>query len=95
MSLTKRSKMEPQDDATKPEINVYCPKLKCKGSVSVLTCLFRCPKATVIKCEAYTSIYPYLLTFEIDPKYITKYGEVTVPVPLVLRKRRKRRAVDK
>lgn len=95
MSLVKRTQLEQPEEPNKHDINVYCPKLKCKGSVSVLKCLFRCPKATVIKCEAYTSIYPFLLSFEIDPKYIKKYGEVTVPIPLVLRKRRKRHVFAK
>lgn len=97
MKLTKRTQLEQSEEEgnSKHDINVYCPQLKCKGSVSVLRCLFRCPKATVLKCVAYTDIYPFLLNFEIDDKYINKYGEVTIPVPVAFRKRRKRNAVVK
>ena len=96
MKLTKREQLvQPEEETVKHDMNVYCPQLKCKGSVSILRCLFRCPKARVLKCPAYTDIYPFLVNFELDEKYILKYGEVTIPVPMKFRKRRKRRAVDK
>jgi len=75
------------------DISVYCPQLKCKGSVSILRCLFTCPKARVLKCPAYTEVYPRLLNFEVEDKYIEKYGDVTIPVPMAFRKRRKRRGL--
>ena len=94
MGLTKRTQLEqPGEESTKHDVNVYCPQLKCKGSVSILKCLFRCPKSRVLKCEAYADVYPFLINFEIDEKYITKYGEVTIVVPMKYRKRRKRRVV--
>lgn len=94
MALVKRTQLEqPEEDQSKHELNVYCPQLKCKGSVSVLRCLFSCPKSRVMKCEAYADIYPFLLTFEVEDKYIIKYGAVNIIVPVKFRKRRKRRAV--
>lgn len=93
MKLTKRVQVEQPEENTKHDLNVYCPQLKCKGSVSVLRCLFRCPKSRVMKCEVYADVYPFLLNFEIDDKYIVKYGSVNIIVPAKFRKRRKRRAV--
>lgn len=92
----KRSKqpspLEPHvAEAVEVSINLYCPNLKCGGMVSILRCLFLCPKGRAVKCSAYTAAYPQLLTFTIPEKYITKYGDVRIPVPMQFRKRRKRR----
>jgi hypothetical protein len=76
-----------------PSITLFCPLHKGGGTVSILTCLFKCPKARLAKCPAYLKAYPDLLNFEIAPKYIEKYGEVTIPIPLSLRRRRKRNAL--
>jgi len=76
-------------EVTRPTISLWCPLIK-NGTRDIAFCLFRCKKATIAKCSEYLRIYPQLLTFEVDPKYIEKYGEVTIPVPLSLRRRRKR-----
>lgn len=70
---------------------LYCPHLKCKGTKDVLSCLYKCPKARLLRCPEYLRIYPELATFEIDPMYIEKYGAIAIPVPAALRKRRRRR----
>lgn len=89
MALRKKDQLDQPDD--NKSINLYCPQLKCKGTVNVLKCLFMCPKSRVLKCEAYTEVYPRLLNFEVEDKYIEKYGNVTIVVPVAFRKRRKRR----
>lgn len=73
-------------------ISLWCPLIK-NGTRDIAFCLFRCKKATISKCAEYLRIYPQLLNFEIEEKYIEKYGEVTIPVPLSLRRRRKRNVV--
>lgn len=94
MKLVKRVQIEqPEEEPTKHDMNVYCPLLKCKGSVSVLRCLFTCPRSQVLKCPAYADMYPFLVNFEIEDKYILKYGAVTILVPVKYRKRRKRNVV--
>lgn len=79
-------------EETRPTLSLWCPCLK-NGTREVTFCLFRCPKSRIAKCVEYLRIYDQLLNFEIDPKYIEKYGEVTIPIPNALRKRRKRRAL--
>ena len=91
--MIKRSTL-PQPDDEARSIDLYCPNLKCGGTVNILKCLYRCPKSRIIRCTAYTEVYPKLLTFDVDDKYVEKYGEVSIPVPLSLRKRRKRRGLD-
>ena len=81
-------------ETPRPHLELYCPFLKSKGTRDVVTCLYKCPKARLMKCSEFERIYPQLLTFEIDHKYIEKYGAITIPVPLAYRKRRKRRAIS-
>jgi len=89
--MIKRSTLPQQDSKT---VDLYCPQLKCGGTVSILKCLYRCPKGRLLKCTAYTEIYPSLVNFEIEEKYTAKYGEIVIPIPLSLRRRRKRRVLD-
>jgi hypothetical protein len=79
-------------EPTKPTIVLFCPLLKCKGSRDIAYCLYKCPKSRLVKCKEYLRVYPEILNFEMDPKYTEKYGEVIIPVPSALRKRRVRRA---
>lgn len=71
-------------------MELYCPRLKSKGTVDILVCLYKCPKSRIVICKEYLSAYPSLLNFEIEERYIEKYGTVIIPIPLALRKRRKR-----
>lgn len=73
-----------------PSITLFCPFLKGGGTLSVLSCLLKCPKARLLKCKIYEKAYPSLLNFQIEEKYIEKYGEIIIPIPVSLRKRRKR-----
>lgn len=73
-------------------IILYCPKSKCNGTVPMEKCLFLCPIGRVAKCSAYAKCYLQIKEAEIDPKYIERYGEPHLPVPMSMRKRRKRRA---
>lgn len=69
---------------------VHCPKLKCGGTKDILACIYACAKATVIKCPVYAKAYPALLNIVIPQKYLDRYGEVTLLVPVSLRIRRRR-----
>lgn len=89
--MIKRNQL-PQPEGPRP-IDLYCPQLKCGGTVNILKCIYRCPKARVLRCPAYVAVYPSLINFEIEDKYKDKYGEVNIPIPLVFRKRRKRHVV--
>ena len=73
----------------RPLLQLWCPLLK-NGTRDIHYCLFKCLKARIVKCPEFTRIYPTLLNFELDPKYLEKYGEVTIPIPIAFRKRRKR-----
>lgn len=77
-----------------PDIKLFCPFLKGGGTLSILSCLLKCPKARLLKCKMYEKVYPELLTFVIPEKYVEKYGEITKPVPMGMRKRRKRRELS-
>lgn len=79
----------PEDEES---IKLFCPLLKSKGTRDVVVCLYKCPRTLLIKCEEYLRIYPELLGFDIDPKYIEKYGALSKPLPASLRKRRVRHA---
>lgn len=70
---------------------IYCPASKCHGSVDALVCIYRCRVGTKIKCAAYASNYEQIRDLEIEEKYLEKYGEAVRPLPLSMRKRRKKR----
>lgn len=76
----------------KEHIVCFCPLLKSKGTRDITYCLYKCPKSKIAKCPEYERVYPSLLSFEIEEKYIEKYGMPVIVVPMNLRKRRKRRA---
>lgn len=71
-------------------LQVFCPKLKCGGSKEVTCCLYLCERATVLKCPEYAKVYPQLLNFEVEQKYLDRYGAVTIPVPPKFLRRRPR-----
>lgn len=91
--MIKRKQLQQPEEENKT-IKLYCPLLKGGGTRDLISCLYRCKKNTIIKCPAYASIFPSLVNFEIDEKYLEKYGEISIPIPLVFRKRRKRRKVN-
>lgn len=91
--MIKRKQLQQPEDIDK-HITLYCPLLKGGGTRDLISCLYRCKKNTIIKCPAYTSIFPELTNFEIPDLYLEKYGEITIPIPLAFRKRRKRRKVN-
>ncbi len=70
--------------------DVYCPKLKCRGVVSVLTCLYSCPKKVKVFCTEYEKVFPKLKDFVVDKKYVEKYGEFVEVIPAALIRRRRR-----
>ena len=71
------------------KIHLYCPYKK-NGTVDILICIYKCPKSKLLKCPEYAKIYPTLLSFTIEDKYLEKYGHPTLLVPNSLKKRRKR-----
>lgn len=75
---------------TNQSFDVYCPKLKCKGVVSILTCLFKCPKMTKVYCKVYEEVFPRLKDFVVDKKYVERYGSYVEVIPAALMKRRRR-----
>lgn len=91
--MIKRKKLEQPEDENK-HVTLYCPLLKGGGTRDLVSCLYRCKKNTIIKCPEYTRVFPELTNFEIDEKYLEKYGEITIPIPLAFRKRRKRRKIN-
>jgi hypothetical protein len=91
--MTKRKQLQQPEEENK-NINLYCPLLKGGGTRDIISCLYRCKKHTIIKCPEYTRIFPELTNFEIDEKYLEKYGVITIPIPLAFRKRRKRRKIS-
>ena len=78
---------------TTPHLTIFCPHLKSGGMRDIVVCLYKCPKTRVEKCREYLRIYPTLLEFVVDEKYIEKYGVPVFVVPPSLRKRRKRTVV--
>ena len=70
---------------------MYCPASKCNGTVDSLTCIYHCKVGTKTKCLEYSRNYLLIKEMDIDEKYIIKYGEIFLPVPLSMRKRRKKR----
>lgn len=73
-------------------MNLYCPLIHSQRGVEY--CLYRCPACKKAKCAEYLKYYNAILIFEVDQKYIDKYGTPTIVVPMALRKRRKRRTKD-
>lgn len=71
---------------------LYCPKLKSRGTVDILRCLFLCPKAEVVRCPEYTKTYPTLKSYVVPVQYAEKYGTPAFQIPIKYRKRRKRSA---
>lgn len=82
-----------QAEKVKPSIIVFCPLLK-NGSRDVVFCLYKCTKSRLAKCKEYLRVYPDLLNFDIEDKYIEKYGAPIITVPMSLRKRRRRRTAQ-
>lgn len=91
--MVKRKQLPQPEDEGK-HIKLYCPLLKGGGTRDILSCLYRCKKNTIIKCAEYTRVFPDLTNFEIDIKYIEKYGDICIPIPIAFRKRRKRRKLN-
>lgn len=72
-------------------MDMYCPLSKCHGTVDPLICIYRCKVGRKIKCVEYTRQYPELSKLVIEIKYVEKYGEAEFPLPISMRKRRKRK----
>ena len=72
---------------------LYCPKLKGGGTRDVLACLYHCPKATRGKCKEYMNKWDAVQVYQVDQKYIDKYGEPKKIVPVALRRRRARKVI--
>jgi len=72
-------------------LTMSCPKLKCGGSRDVTYCLYVCKVGTKVKCPDYTRKYEVIKGIQLEEKYIVKYGEPDRPVPLVMRRRRRKK----
>lgn len=72
-------------------MKMYCPHSRCHGTVDALTCIYQCKVGTKVKCVEFARNYLLIKEMEIDEKYILKYGEIFLPIPLSMRKRRKKR----
>lgn len=73
-------------------MNLYCPLIHSQRGIEY--CLYRCPACKKAKCAEYLKYYGAISIFEVDQKYVDKYGEPPLVVPLALRKRRKRRTQE-
>jgi hypothetical protein len=69
---------------------LYCPNRKDRGQVVVEICLYNCKLGTKCKCSAYRDKWPLILAYVVPEFYLAKYGEPVKPVPLALRKRRRK-----